>query len=556
MFNCYHCLFCFALGLTLTSTDYGTPEWHSTGQVQLNSCGPLALQVCAQYCGVDADSRLMDEVVPDRTEMYSLGELQRAAHQLGLKTSVASWKSSYPFFCYSPAILPVTLEGRPHFVVAISKSWGKILLADAAYLKEPIWIDEEELRSNLGWDGTSLHVAGDTADFIPIIIWRNLSFICFGIAAVIAASVVRKRFNQKRRSRPINAVLVLLLVLSSVGCTDDARTIYFDPTSITLLQGPTTTDKCVLILRNETEVEARLLSVKASCGCTMIDQGSDDVIPAGGTASLDVEVEFPTFGKKKSTILAELELNGQDATTDVVAELLMVAAPHTVPKIEWCTTTVDLPVSGPGEVQGNVKIRTVESSAQPVWIQGFESSDKDGDLVFEESKAQTFSADDQSGVCERTYSHSVSLNIDSKSDLPKLVELHPQLSFEADQKFPRITIQAKVSPYFKLQPKAVFLTLDSIDVTKDFTVAITSVDDKYSITGVKSNQDWLEVRLGDSNKQEKRREVLCAVRRSIQLDQHTELHGQIEILTSHPWYDSLWLPVVVKVDQNTKKATD
>ena len=128
--------------------------------VEVNRCGPRALQVCAAALGRPITSRAMEVLFPQTGDESSFLELKNAAEALGLAALAVQWDGDLPKFEDGPAIVAIANgQQRLHFVAVLQSDARRLLILDFPH--RPFWLPIQALRSRLNWDGQALYVAED-----------------------------------------------------------------------------------------------------------------------------------------------------------------------------------------------------------------------------------------------------------------------------------------------------------------------------------------------------------------------------------------------------------
>ncbi|HEX5472561.1 MAG TPA: cysteine peptidase family C39 domain-containing protein [Lacipirellulaceae bacterium] len=183
-------------------------------------CGPLAFQVCCALGGKPVSVDDVNRIVSVDSEGCTLGDLDRAARDLGFYTSSVCWSSAIPPANSPPAIVPViTAAGRRHFIAMLARRGDRLLLVDVPY--PPRWVSASDLRLRMHWKGEALHIA--VADDSLASVRRRVDSASrrrgkiLGLAAVLshsAASATALLYNLRGRRRgtrsPFVAVARLL----------------------------------------------------------------------------------------------------------------------------------------------------------------------------------------------------------------------------------------------------------------------------------------------------------------------------------------------------------
>ncbi len=189
--------------LAETAADDPPPLFEGAG------CGGRALQVCVVSLGDERAERRLETSPPP--VVSTLLDLKRTAEAIGLKTAAAKWTSAERMTIDAPAVLPVAdRRGRPHFVAALDRRPGEVLVVDPPRL--PVWVTPETLRTKHDWDGTALYVARDVEGLRSVTTetrgrWPTaLAGLGIGAAVVgLAAVAGLKRAKPPAPSEPQNS---------------------------------------------------------------------------------------------------------------------------------------------------------------------------------------------------------------------------------------------------------------------------------------------------------------------------------------------------------------
>lgn len=128
----------------------------------LNRCGPLSLQACANFVELEVGRKEIDVLLPPDGQQCSLLELKQAAEKLGLHTLAVRWRRDFPSITSAPAIIPIQRKaGHSHFVAVVGRQGNKVCVVDVPH--DPQWVDLGVLYEDLKWDGHAVHVAADAA---------------------------------------------------------------------------------------------------------------------------------------------------------------------------------------------------------------------------------------------------------------------------------------------------------------------------------------------------------------------------------------------------------
>lgn len=131
----------------------------------IDRCGANALAVCLRAVGMSALPSEIDRLTGERGEETSLLELKQAARLLHASTEGQRWSTAIPSSALerSPAIVPVALpSGQRHFLALVASDETRYLVVD--FPDGVYWIGDRDLRKNVKWDGTALHVALNELD--------------------------------------------------------------------------------------------------------------------------------------------------------------------------------------------------------------------------------------------------------------------------------------------------------------------------------------------------------------------------------------------------------
>jgi ABC-type bacteriocin/lantibiotic exporter with double-glycine peptidase domain len=160
--------FFFATNRTLFASESSSFEDYQP--VEFNRCGPIALVVCAKLNDVPLKFADIIRHFPTHDEYASLGEVQRAAEISGLHTLSLQWTATPPESPFVPYIAPiVNPDGRRHFIVVAARRGNRYRVIDMP--NRPAWIDIDQLRTVLNWDGAALHVSSSGAKLDQLRSW-------------------------------------------------------------------------------------------------------------------------------------------------------------------------------------------------------------------------------------------------------------------------------------------------------------------------------------------------------------------------------------------------
>lgn len=547
---------------TLAPSAHAKPKWHLDGVHTLNRCGPAALQVCAALLGQPIASEELEEYLPHRESLYSLAEIRDAAHSLGLSTLSVRWSSLYPRLPVSPAILPITFRGHPHFVVVTDSKLGQLCVADITHIDRGVWVSESHLRKKMEWDGTALHI-GSGERFPMIYTWMYGSWVLAGAVLLVSVKAIRLR-RTKKQTLPRGTSAVALLLVTTAGCTVKQDEIRFDRTPIVAEQvgdQPSGTLRCSLI--NDTPNDVTVRSLRASCPCVRIEAPSVASIPSGGKYELMLHVDYPAIGKREVSLLAECVpslagAGGSDVRYSADARLVVSANLRRVPRVEWATPLIDLVVDRPGVAEGLVEIQTIEPADSDAWISGLEIFNEDRLVTRINARVAELQMHKQPELCRRTYKFVIKLNRQRLRKVSGQMYARPEVSESASNVAAPTTIAVHIKCPFGVSPAAIVLQCrDGEPKDSSVTVAYEAdlpyhvqraelscatgvvevsqpVKDSHGLTQeVSWNVDWSSVESADGSSSD-------------------QLH-KLVLYTNHPWYRAITIPVVVLSSQRATK---
>lgn len=354
---------------------------------QINRCGPLSLQACANSLGVPVGERDIAEYLPKDGAETSFRELISAANNLGLATAAIQWADRPVMLHRAPAILAVKLKGLPHFVAAVATRGDQVLIID---FPDAAWMDLEVLRNEYYWDGKALHIARSELSIVRLhglLYWR---YIAAGLFSFLTVCIVAKRRKLLRR-----AILVLVqknarrakatafisiggafLVLAtgcnaeSVGHGNRHTSIRIEPDLLvmSITEGMDDRDElegAFRIVNGGTEV-AQIQRIDAGCGCTSVGEPSIKRIQPGEVACVPFTVQPPTTGVKRTRINVVVDVDSEVQTLS--AALLLRGSPIEAPVIVRLPEEVVLRYGASGEAGTTVRVRTYENVNASPWI--------------------------------------------------------------------------------------------------------------------------------------------------------------------------------------------
>jgi ABC-type bacteriocin/lantibiotic exporter with double-glycine peptidase domain len=162
-------------------------------------CGRYALMVASTYVDPDSGDQPWEDILPDSQAPFSLADLERGFHRLGLETLATEWSDprTADFGCVAVLHVRVTEASlQPdHFVVCLGADRSAVLLCD--YPLTPVWVSREKLQNY--WSGTALYVARPGDGRIDRLQWQmRFSAFQMPLTVALASVIVVLAFGQLR----------------------------------------------------------------------------------------------------------------------------------------------------------------------------------------------------------------------------------------------------------------------------------------------------------------------------------------------------------------------
>lgn len=334
------------------------PESIANDLAEINDCGPIALQSCALMLGRETSTADILAVLPGDGKEKSLSELANAAERLGLRTSAVQWENHLFASASCPAILPVIIAGRGHYVTAAGSRGDEILVFD---FPNVTWMSFRDLRYKYQWSGTALHLARDS--------WTSrlaLSFVTErAVRLIVYIGLPLLLLTMVSCTRRITR-LVGLALLIMCGC--DAQ----EPAAISVDLSASEFHRAVsniidvdtqegsLAVVNNTTMPVSIMKVTASCGCTKLGQQPIGPIPSRGRAHIPFAVTLPQYGDRTVTIDVDVVITSSGAKHSYRKEVSLHGLSLPVPRIISSPASVMIRRDASGNGSCIYEIQTLE----------------------------------------------------------------------------------------------------------------------------------------------------------------------------------------------------
>jgi predicted double-glycine peptidase len=300
-----------------------------------NMCGSIALACAARAAGSPVDIERLVEQLPLDGEMKSFADLESAANKLGLVTRVVRWRPSQAPSVQLPCIVRLLPDGarkEPHFVVAVASLRGAVRVLDPP--RPAVWISDRELFRT--WDGIALYVANDRAtlaaaapSYSPL---GNRSFMSIALAGaliLVSLTIFGKRRqpaeSQGRRDGRAGlgpkglacagwaaaAIGISWMVMGHLAAP--LRIVSVDTPTLDVEVSDTTVKenggwiKTNFVLRNHSGQAAVIAGLTTNCKCVKARAPRGGVIPALGSAPIEVELDLQDQPSREASVVVELE---------------------------------------------------------------------------------------------------------------------------------------------------------------------------------------------------------------------------------------------------------
>jgi hypothetical protein len=283
-----------------------------------------------------------------------------------------------------------------------------------------------------------------------------------------------------------------------------------------------------IVLRNEGGAAAKLLEIKASCGCTALQMPAQNVIPPGGEVRLPVQLQLPSYGKKDSVVTVTTDAAG---TPSIRIPLILHGAKLTPPYLSHAPETIRVEsVLGTTPPPRTFQVNCVEAPGEQ-WLTGFTASGEEisfgppkliREIPFDESSAM------------KEYEMEITFADSPSAESEIVIPLRPVTASEPVKPFPPLAVRWHRVASIRPVPASMLVRFDDDTAESSRRIALISADDsEWKIESIDSDAGWVAAAERNPAGEAKPPLIEVTASRPTGWDGAT-LEGQVRVRTSHP----------------------
>lgn len=171
--------------------------------------------------------------------------------------------------------------------------------------------------------------------------------------------------------------------------------------------------KVQFTLKNVSQRTIRVQSVGTSCGCSVAEPMTDEIIRPGRTEFLFISATPPPFGNRNVQVALKL-VDLEDASHEATIRLAMnlKGPPLAAKRVYELPTTVEMRATSVTETVRQFQFKTVEENSEGAWITGLSSTSSQINAEIVDCKSEVRPG----GGIQRTYSCRLTAVVPQKAD--------------------------------------------------------------------------------------------------------------------------------------------
>jgi hypothetical protein len=428
---------------------------------------------------------------------------------MGFATAGIRWSGAPPYLRSAPAILAVKLNEQPHFVAAVGRRDGKLLIID---VPDAGWLTVEELKRDYHWQGESLHIAKSrlglavlyahayfrTALLLVIGCLMGIHFIGRWRRRALYARTGEVKCTALSRSATVAPIIVACI---ASGCSDvkmesSCRIASIEPKKFLITPSDHSSDTNgvhkMLRVTNQADWAISIRSVSATCGCTALAEPAVSMLGPGEAAEIPITFELPDRGVRASRITIEVEAD--TCRQVLVCDVKMRGETIQTPMLLRVPDTLSVRLDAFGNLDAVAKIRTYESAGTRRWIDSAATTSERLAIGLDEvQEIESF----EPNIVERVYTYALVARDAAPSStgtpLSRLV-----LQNAAKEPIAKIPVRLDAFQAFRVVPAALLVQADGADDNGvERILRIVDVNESFQSASyeVRPDVEWLQATL-------------------------------------------------------------